>query len=281
MSKTLAICGVMVLAIGLAGRRTSAIPGARVHSTQEPNPSSSPRGPAAPPARIDPRASQMLDQTLQALGGQAFLNIKTLTSHGRAFSISDGATEGFVVFDSWVEFPDKRRLAYGFGKNKPILLINNGDEAWELDNMGTTDQLPAQVRNWKLATYYSLENLFRLHLHDPGTLIQAGGVDFVDNLPVQIIDMFDPRRAHITLYVNQQTHLPVRIAYRVQNPKTQDWDDYADDYSDYEPVQGIATPMHIMRLVNDQRVAETFRNSAKYNESYPAEYFQPVPPRKR
>lgn len=232
------------------------------------------------PARIDARGQQLLDQTIQALGGQAFLTVKTLTTHGRAFSISDGATAGFVVFDSWVEYPDKRRVAYGFGKSKPILLINNGDQAWELDKMGTTDQLPQQIYNWKLATYYSLENLFR-HFHDPGILIQTGGVDFVDNLPVQTVDVFNSQKAHITLYLNQQTHLPVRIAYRVQDPKTEQWNDYADDYSDYETFQGIATPMHIMRLVNQDRVAETFRNSARYNDDYPADYFEPQPLRRK
>jgi hypothetical protein len=228
------------------------------------------------PAQIDPKAQQLLDRAIQALGGQAFLEAKTLTTHGRAFSIADGATAGFVTFDSWMEYPDKRRLAYGFGKAKPVILVNNGDQAWELDRMGITDQLPEQVRNWKLATYYSLENLLRLHLHDPGTLIQAGGVDFVDNLPVDVIDIFDPRQVHIRLYLDAQTYLPVRIAYRVQNPQSRDWEDYADDYSDYQRIQGIATPMHIMHLVNGRRVAETFRNSAKYNEDYPREYFEPV-----
>ena len=73
----------------------------------------------------------------------------------------------------------------------PVILINNGDQAWELDQMGKTHQLAEQVRRWKVSTYYSLENLLRLRIHEPGVLIQMGGVDFLDNVATQSLDMVD------------------------------------------------------------------------------------------
>jgi hypothetical protein len=33
--------------------------------------------------------------------------------------------------------------------------------------------------------------------------------------------------------------------------------------------------MHITRYLNGDRIGETFRISAKYNEEYPANYFTP------
>ncbi|HEV2177173.1 MAG TPA: hypothetical protein VGW33_08230 [Terriglobia bacterium] len=227
------------------------------------------------PSRIDPKAQAILDKTLQALGGPAFLGFKTLSTSGRAFSISDGTTVGFVTFDSSMEYPDKRRLAYGLGKKKPIILINNGDEAWEVDPVGLTTQRAEQVRTWKISNPYSLENLLRLRLREPGVLVQLGGVDFVDLTAVQIVEIFDAHHVQVKLAISKKTWLPVRISYRVQNPKTQDWDEYADDYSDYQTIQGIATPMHIARFVNDERVAETFRSKAKYDDTYPPGYFEP------
>jgi len=68
---------------------------------------------SAPVLRVDPKAQALLDQTIQALGGQAFLSFKTMTTSGRSFSISNEQTAGFVTFDSQVEYPDKRRFAYG------------------------------------------------------------------------------------------------------------------------------------------------------------------------
>ena len=189
----------------------------------------------------------------------------------RAFSISNEETTGLAPYDSFVEYPDKRRFSYG--KKKPVILINNGDSAWELDRYGVILQPPEQVRRWKTTNRYSLENLLRLRIREPGILIQTGGVDFVDNLPARVVEIIDASQVHIKLYVNRVSLRPVRVTYQVLNPQSQEQDEYADDYSDYQVIQGIATPMHIGRFVNDERVAEIFRSSARYDENYPASYF--------
>ena len=47
-------------------------------------------------------------------------------------------------------------------------------------------------------------------------------------------------------------------------------------YSDYKNIQGIMTPMHIARFLDEERVSEIFRSSAHYDDEYPPTYFQPV-----
>jgi hypothetical protein len=228
------------------------------------------------PPVINPKAQAMLDKAIQALGGQAFLSFRRLTTTGRAFSIADEKTAGLAQFESAVEYPDKRHSSYG--KKPPIILINNGDQGWEIDRYGLMRQKREDLRNWQLANRYCLENLLRVRIHEPGILVQAGRSDFVDEAPVRILTMVDARQTEIKLYLHSSTFLPVRITYHVQNPSTNDWDDYADVYGDYQTIQGIRTPMHITRYLNDDRVAEIFRRSAKYDETYPAGYFdQPKP----
>jgi hypothetical protein len=228
----------------------------------------------APTLRVDPKAQALLDQTIQTLGGQAFLGFKTLTTSGRSFSITDEKTTGFVTFESQVEYPDKRRFAYGLGKKKPIALINNGDQAWEVDRMGLTHQTPEQAKRWKITNAYSLENLLRLRTREPGVLIQEAGDDFVENLATRVLDIHFANQVDVKLYLNKTNSLPVRITYRVQDPKTLEWDEYADVYGDYRSFQGIQTPMHITRFLNDERIAEIFRSTAKYDEVFPAGLFQ-------
>jgi hypothetical protein len=228
-----------------------------------------------PPGQLptNPKVQELLDHTIQALGGQAFLNFKTMTTTGRIFSISEESTAALDTFESAIVFPDKRRLT--IGKKNPVILINDGDRAWEIDRYGLTKQLPEQLRRWKLSTRYSLENLLRLHAHEPGILIQDGGVDFVDNVPTKVLDIVEMGGAMTKLYLNQQTFLPLRIDYQARNPKTREWDDFSDVYGDYQLIQGIQTPMHIGRFLNGERVSELFRRSARYDETYPPDYFQP------
>jgi hypothetical protein len=226
-------------------------------------------------AQISPDARALLDHTIQALGGSAFLNFKTMRTEGRAFSIMDGVAAGFVTYDSIVEYPDKRRLSYGMGKSKAVTLINNGDQGWEIDRYGLIEQSEKQISSWEIASRYSLENLLRLRAHEAGVLVLPGGQDFVENFPASILDIIDARQVEVKLYVNSVTYLPLRAVYRVQNPETHDWDEYADVYSDYHLISGIHTPMHLVRYVNDERVAETFRDSAQYNETCSPSMFGP------
>jgi hypothetical protein len=213
----------------------------------------------------------MLDRAIQTMGGQAFLTAKSLSTKGRAFFFQDGATAGVEPYESWVQYPDKRRFSYG--KTKPVILINNGDKGWELDRYGLISQPDQQLQGWILSNRYSLENLLRLRINEPGVLIQIGKVDFVDNAPTQGIEITEPGGASVRLDLHRQTFVPSRINYRVRNVKEDAWDDYSDAYSDYRTVDGIQTPMHVTRYLNGDRIGETFRNSAQYNEDYPPNYF--------
>jgi hypothetical protein len=225
------------------------------------------------PARIDPNAQPILDRMFRALGGQAFLDFKTLTTQGRLFSLGRGG-EGFVYFDSQTQYPDKRRLVYGISKKaRVITVINNGDQGWEIDRMGTVHLDSVEIRRWKFANRYSLENLLRLRIHEPGVLVQSAGGDFVNNLAVGILEIVDTEQTQIKLYIDKRTDLPAEVWYRKWNPALNDWDEYTDIYADYRMLQGINTPLHITRSLNGERFSEVYRNTGTYNETYPAQLF--------
>jgi hypothetical protein len=232
--------------------------------------------PASPsrPAMINPKARELLDKCIQALGGDAFLRFKSLTTRGRTFTIADEQTSGLAPFESVVVFPDKRRFSYG--KSKPVVLINDGDKQWEVDSYGQTSQTPEQVRRWKFSNRYGIENLLRLRIQEPGFLAQDGGVDFVNNLPARVLEMVDSQQVQIKLFLNRNTFLPSQISYTVPSPQGDEQDEFADVYGDYRQVQGVQTPMHISRFLNGQRVGEIYRAFAEYDRSYTPDYFQPT-----
>ena len=228
-----------------------------------------------PPALITPAAQEQLDRTIQALGGDAFLHAKSLISRGRMFAIEEGSTSGFAPFESTMEFPDKRRFSYG--KGKPVILINNGDQGVELDKYGIIRQTPEQIRRWKMSVRYGFENLLRRVIHEPGLLAQDAGRDFVDNLPARIIEIVDAQQVHVRLHLHASTSLPIRLSYRIQNPGTGEWEEYGEVYGDYKTFQGIKTPTQITRLRDGERYSQIFRSFAEYNAPYPANYFEPAP----
>jgi len=258
-----------ILAVVCLGLVSFAAPAALLGAQQTSPPSS----PPPLPSRISPKAQELLNHAIQALGGPAFLNFKSVSTTGRVFAFSNGRMAGVEPFQSAYEPPAKRRFKYG--KGKPVTLINNGDQAWELDRYGQTHQLPEQVRQWKIANRFGLDNLLRSLIKEAGVLILDHGVDFVANQPAYVIDINDAQNVHIRLYLRKSNYLPLRVTYRVQNSITRDWDDYIDDYSNYQRFDGVMTPMNISRSLNGDRIGQVYRNKASYNATLPANYFEP------
>lgn len=225
------------------------------------------------PSRISPKAQDLLNHAIQALGGPAFLNFKNVSTEGRVFGFSYGQTAGVFPYKSVDQPPDKRRFTYG--KGKPVTLINNGEEAWELDQYGLVHQLPEKVQQWEIANRYSLTNLLRRIIKENGVLILDHGVDFVANQPAYVLDIFDARNVRIQLYLRKSNYLPLRVTYRIQNTTSQDWDEYVDDYNDYQAFDGVMTPMNIERQLNGERIGALYRNKVRYNVDVPATDFQP------
>lgn len=238
-----------------------------------PSPEQKPAAPPAQPSRIDPKAQELFDKAVQALGGQAFLQAKSLMTRGRIFAISEGVTAGFAPFESTVEFPDKRRFSYG--KDKPVILINNGERGWQLDRYGVIRQQPEQLRRWKIAARYGYEGLLRQLIREPGLLAQDAGKDFVDNLPARVVEITDAQQVQVKFFVHAVKLLPIRITYRLLNAETREWEEYTEVYGDYREFQGVQTPMHITRFLNGDRYSEIFRNFTEYNADHPANYFMP------
>ena len=229
--------------------------------------------PTALPSRISPKAQQLLNHAIQALGGQAFLDFKTISTTGRIFAFSSGHMGRVEPFKNTYQPPDKRRLT--IGKGKPVILINNGSQAWEQGQYGLVHQLPGLVHQWNVANRYGLDNLFRSLIREKGVLILDHGVDFVANRPVYVIEIFTAENVRVRLDLHKTNYLPLRVSYQLQNPATQEEEDYLDEYNGYQNFDGIMTPMNIVREMDGERTSAIYRDKVNYNQALPPNYFQP------
>jgi len=258
---------IVVLAVLLAASHLPILAGA-----QEQAPVAETKAPSAV-NQIDPKAQKLLDQSVLALGGDAFLKAKSLRTEGRSFSITEDSTSGLAKYESIVAYPAKRRLSYG--KGTPVTLINDGERGWQLDRYGLIRQPPEQVRLWHLRARYGYESLLRTVIREQGLLIQYSGTEFIGPLSTHIISITDSSQTQIKIYLNAKTSLPAQVKYRVLNPKTREWEEFGEIYGDFKEFQEIMTPMQITTFLDGERAGETFRKSAEYNVEIPANYFTP------
>ena len=91
------------------------------------------------------RTNQTIDQMIQALGGQAFLDVKDIHTTGRFFSFTRGELSGGDLFSDYIKFPDMERTEFGGIKNKTIQ-INRGKEGWKIEGKKDPEtQTPGEV----------------------------------------------------------------------------------------------------------------------------------------
>ena len=81
------------------------------------------------------KAKALVDQGIQALGGEAYLKARDRETQGHIFGFHHGrSTGGGTLFWDFAEFPDKERLEVT--KERDIAELYVGNKAWEITYKG-------------------------------------------------------------------------------------------------------------------------------------------------
>lgn len=216
------------------------------------------------PAPGAEQAKQILDQTIEALGGQAFLNVHDITRRGRLYSFDRGelASPGDRFVD-YVKFPGKERLE--IGKKGNIVYINDNDRGWELDRQGIREMTPEQAQEFQENSRRDPDYLLRFRLRQEPLQLYYLGREFADNHPVHVIELVDDRNESVKLLIDASTYLPLQMRYRQRDVLSQEWVDVAEYYGKYVTVQGISTPLYLSRQRAGKRTFEVSFSEVEYN----------------
>ena len=113
---------------------------------------------SAPPSQSIPvdqenarRARAVLDRTIQALGGQAYLNIQDITQAGRTYSFYHGRPNSLgILFWRFYRFPDRDRIE--LTKQRDVIYVYQGDKGYEITFKGAHPQDPKDLAEYSAET---------------------------------------------------------------------------------------------------------------------------------
>src|SRR5712691_3202354 len=95
-------------------------------------------------SRANP-ANQAVDQMIEALGGQTFLDVEDIHTTGRFFGFTRGELSASDLFADYIKFPDMERTEFGGPKSKSIT-INRGKEGSRVEGKKDPEpQTPGEV----------------------------------------------------------------------------------------------------------------------------------------
>ena len=219
------------------------------------------------------KAKQILDEMIRALGGDTYLNVRTMTMEGRSYSFWKGRPSGMgLLFWRFWEWPDKDRVE--LTKQRDVVELNVGDKGYEITYKGTATQDPKQIDDYLRRRDHSLENVVRKWLSAPGAMILYSGTAIVEQNMAEEVTVLNTDNDSVTISVDPRTHLPVRKMFSYRDPVDRLKDDDTEIYSNYRLVQGINTPYSTVRLQNGEMRNQRFVTNVAYNTYLAATLFE-------
>ena len=129
------------------------------------------------------------------------------------------------------------------------------------------------ISDFQEQTKRNIENLLRFRLKEPGLTIRYGGTDTVDLKEVEWVEITDTEERKFRLAVSHSTHQLVRSVVSTKDQETQQVDDDAIIYSNYQLRDSVWFPTQLTREHNGRRTAQIFYDSCRFNPGLPDDLF--------
>lgn len=224
------------------------------------------------PAQSTAKAKQILQAAIQALGGQAYLNVRDVTCTGNIGQFDhSGAVTGFGKFVDYSMPPDKERQENIPKRN--IIEVFNGKHGWVLDRGGLSDAPATDLAQFEQDNLKDIDNILRHRIHEPGIILRYAGPDIVELKQADWVELVDSDNRTIRIAFARSTHLPIKEVAETRDPKSQFTSKETDLFSDYHPVDGIQTPFQLERDRNGMKIFQAFFAKCEYNTNVPASLF--------
>lgn len=224
------------------------------------------------PAESEAKAKQLIQAAIDALGGQAYLNVRDSTCSGRAGTFGhSGELNGYGHFVDYSEPPDHERQENLPKRN--IIDVFAGDKGWTLDRGGVSEKSSAEMAKYQGDLQFDLDYVLRHRIHEKDMIIRYAGPDIVELKEADWVELVDSDNRTIRIAFSRNTHLPIQENVELRDPSTDFRLEYRLYFSDYHPISGIETPFQTARERNGVKVFQVFLESCQYNTGLPSSLF--------
>lgn len=226
----------------------------------------------------------LVEKALAALGGEAFLQIRDLVKTGRAYSFYQENLRGHAVITVYERFdamkpdageewlPVSRREVYT-PKGDYYSLFQNG-QGWEVTYRGARPLPQERLRRYREATRRDFFYFLRYRFGEPGLYFYHRGVEIIDNVPTDAVDITDSESDTVTVYFRRSDGLPVQQVYNRLDPKTRVPYEEKTVFSKYRQVGAVTLPWNIRQERDGEKIFELFGASIQVNQSLGDDLFR-------
>lgn len=218
------------------------------------------------------KARDLIDQCIQALGGQAWLSVQDSQQEGRSYGFYHGQPNslGIPYWRFW-KYPDKERIE--LTKKRDVVYVNNGQQGYEITYKGTAAEEPKPLADFNRRRDHSLEIVLREWLNRPGTALFYDGPAVAEQKPAESVTIMTAANDTVTLFLDNHTHLPIKKSFEWRDADRFK-NEEAEVFDNWRPEQGIMTAHATLRIHNGDITNQRFITNVRYNVGLPDSLFQ-------
>ncbi len=228
-------------------------------------------------------ARAIVDKAIEAMGGDAYRNVRSSSSEGRLFTFSKKG-KGFALYHDWTVYePIKSRFQMGEGKRQYVEVYNAElNKGWSLEGEAEVSELPAEaVKTFLEEVSVDLDVLLHARLDEEGMNLFYYGPDEISGEGnFEAVEFLDNTNNSAVVFFDRDTHLPTKIETHytdkmgVRHKREQ-------ERFNWHVVEGVNVAMNLETYTDGERSSQQFIQQITFNPDVPPALFEkPVPTKK-
>jgi hypothetical protein len=229
---------------------------------------------ALPAGTADEKSQLIIQHAIDALGGSAYLNVKTVVGKGFYTAFNDGVSQLPTKFLDYIEYPDRERTEFVSLGIKTIQ-ANSGNSGWVFDGAVKTikDQNQTQVDDFKHSMRTGFENILRgWWKQEGGKVVYVGRREAGLAKRNETIRLTYPDGYWIEYEFGARDYLPSKISYK-RSRKNLDSGDMEetteeDQLLKFISIEGVNAPWVVDHFTNSKQTSRINYESIQYNQKF-------------
>jgi len=218
------------------------------------------------------QARAALDRMVQALGGQAWLDMKNQEREGFIAAFFHGNPDaGTTLYYEFHQWPDHDRV--DVTKHRDVVEFYLGNEGWEVTYRGKKPMDKELLDDFIRRRDHSIETAIKVWLKDPNTILVYEGQHLVERKLGEQVTLISADNESITILMDTQSHLPLERIFQWRDPLYKDKNTDSEEYDDYHTMDGFPTPFSITRFKNGEMWRQYYIKKVTFNQTLSGDFW--------
>jgi hypothetical protein len=229
---------------------------------------------AKPQVSDNEKAQQVIQRALKVVGGDRYLQVKTIIGRGLFTNFIDGVSQIPTKFVDYVVYPDKERTEFNGGGARTVQTNVKGG-GWIYDGGALTlkDQTTQQLDEFKISVRVGIENLLRGGWREQGAKLtyvgrREAGVIGRRNEAVRLTY---PDGFWVEYEFSADDGSPAKVLYerKHKNRETEEIESFNEEDRLHKmiTIDGVTVPFIIDHYINKIQTSRIAYDTIEYNKT--------------